>query len=203
MTLLAFSKKGAVAGTKSTPTYWPLPQFGVMPPKRRSHGAVLLTLSINEHERTCASNSLELLIVFGGFTDRVSDDLFYYCFDFEGTGLWGVVEVPGGGQSIPPRSRFLMWSHQNRIFVYGGWDGEYFFNDFWKLEIDFVGRTPETRALHVRGHWEEITSVGKSGPGPRGQGSVVVTEGGLMLMFGGNSGREPHNDLWGYYLSNP
>jgi len=104
-----------------------------------------------------------------------------------------------GGLNSAWRLPFLRTDHtavfdapNDRIIVFGGWNGRQFFNDVWALDMT-EGSEAWTR-LNPHGAW----------PPPRAQHTAIYDAANQrMIVFGGHQAHYNFNDVWALDLSTP
>lgn len=138
----------------------------------------------------CMVESLEGVIMFGGFDswNRPLNDLWEY----DETG-WREA-IPEDGEVPPPRGGAAMGYAGGWISMFGGTDGEKYFNDTWLLELPgmtnrVVGSGVVTNTI-IR--WTNIQPLGEQSrsPSPRAF-PAYNNQGGRMYIFGGRTGTLP------------
>ncbi|KAF8492353.1 galactose oxidase [Russula emetica] len=101
--------------------------------------------------------------------------------------LWESYEPTPGNKKPLPRARHVSVTTEDRIIIFGGYDGQHYYNDTWSFDIS-------TRK------WTELQCTG-SIPSPRaGHAAVLVDD--VMYVFGGFSTDEGYlDDLYALQLS--
>lgn len=119
------------------------------------------------------------MYVFGGWDGQEElGDL--HCFDTT-TNIWTRVETSG----TPPAPRHFHNACRmgnDRLYVFGGYDGESWRNDV--VVLDLTSMT-----------WTQVVCEGEK-PGVRASGSACVLDDDRMLVFGGYDGTDFLDDLW-------
>ncbi|QRV83089.1 cell polarity protein [Ceratobasidium sp. AG-Ba] len=171
---------------------------------RNDDGLYLLNLSTRDWTRVSVVGPAPLgryghavgmcgnkFIVFGGQVDgEFLNDL--WCFDLQslvrGTSAWEQL-VPAPGNEAPPRrTGHVLVTYENKIYIFGGTDGAFHYNDTWVF--DLATRT-----------WTELTCIGFI-PVPR-EGHAAALVGDVMYVFGGRGvdGKDL-GDLGSFKISN-
>ncbi|VBB88375.1 Conserved hypothetical protein [Yarrowia lipolytica] len=116
------------------------------------------------------------LFVFGGqLDDYFFDDLV--CFDL--TKLrspecrWTTIE-PADGVSPPPRTNHTVVTYQDKLYMYGGTDGQLWYSDTWCFD-------PVTNL------WTQLNCSGFIPTPSEGHAATVVND--IMYVFGGRSSK--------------
>lgn len=116
------------------------------------------------------------LFVFGGqLDDYFFDDLV--CFDL--TKLrspecrWTTIE-PADGVSPPPRTNHTVVTYQDRLYMYGGTDGQLWYSDTWCFDP-------------VTSLWTQLNCSGFIPTPSEGHAATVVND--IMYVFGGRSSK--------------
>ncbi|CEH15721.1 Kelch repeat-containing proteins [Ceraceosorus bombacis] len=127
--------------------------------------------------------------VFGGQVDgSFMNDLWAFDLNsLKSTPSWELIR-PTGGNLPPRRTGHASVTHKDRIYIFGGTDGQYHYNDTWAYDI-----TTNT--------WEELSCIGYI-PVPReGHATCLVDD--VMYIFGGRGvdGRDL-GDLASFKISN-
>ncbi|KAG6862189.1 hypothetical protein C0995_004271 [Termitomyces sp. Mi166 len=127
-------------------------------------------------------------MVFGGQVDgEFLNEL--WCFDLNSLRTKAVWEFIEPSKEVPARrTGHICVTYGDRIFIFGGTDGQYHYNDTWSLDI-------QTR------QWSELQCIGYI-PQPReGHAAAVIDD--VMYVFGGRGvdGKDL-NDLAAFKISN-
>lgn len=116
------------------------------------------------------------LFVFGGqLDDYFFDDLV--CFDL--TKLrspecrWTTIE-PADGVSPPPRTNHTVVTYQDKLYMYGGTDGQLWYSDTWCFDP-------------VTSLWTQLNCSGFIPTPSEGHAATVVND--IMYVFGGRSSK--------------
>ncbi|CEL57233.1 Tip elongation aberrant protein 1 OS=Schizosaccharomyces pombe (strain 972 / ATCC 24843) GN=tea1 PE=1 SV=1 [Rhizoctonia solani AG-1 IB] len=130
-------------------------------------------------------------IVFGGQVDgEFLNDL--WSFDLQslvrGTSAWEQLTPVPGNEPPPKRTGHVLVTHENKIYIFGGTDGAFHYNDTWCFDM-------QTRT------WTELTCIGFI-PVPR-EGHAAALVGDVMYVFGGRGvdGKDL-GDLGSFKISN-
>ncbi|KAH7320431.1 hypothetical protein B0J17DRAFT_685680 [Rhizoctonia solani] len=130
-------------------------------------------------------------IVFGGQVDgEFLNDL--WSFDLQslvrGTSAWEQLTPAPGNEPPPKRTGHVLVTHENKIYIFGGTDGAFHYNDTWCFD------------MHTR-TWSELTCIGFI-PVPR-EGHAAALVGDVMYVFGGRGvdGKDL-GDLGSFKISN-
>ncbi|GAA5986303.1 hypothetical protein JCM10908_003696 [Rhodotorula pacifica] len=112
--------------------------------------------------------------VFGGQTDDggFKNDLCF--FDLQklkmGQPSWTFIEPPPGQAVPPPRTGHTCVTFGDSLYIFGGTDGQYHYNDTWQYDL-------------ATGIWTELACIGYI-PVPReGHAATLVDD--VMYVFGG------------------
>jgi len=174
--------------------------------EKQDDGLYLLNLSTREWTRVKVSgpcpegrygHSAAILgskfYIFGGQTDngRFMNDL--WSFDLHklksGAPRWHLTEFPNSSIPIPSeRTGHTVVTFKDSIYVFGGTDGQYHYNDTWKLDVS-------------TGTWKELDCIGYI-PLPReGHAATLVDD--VMYVLGGRGvdGKDL-DDLAAFKISN-
>lgn len=130
---------------------------------------------------TVASNDGRIY-VFGG-TDRRRRQQDLFAFDI-GSSAWSQVQTQG---ILPPRrSGALGVVHEQKMFIFGGYDGRdgNYFNDLYYFNFDSQ-------------RWDEMPSAIGDRPEARTD-HIMVLHKNCIYVFGGYNGTSRFNDLCGY-----
>lgn len=127
--------------------------------------------------------------VFGGQVDGAFlNDLWSFDLNTLKTApLWELVRPADGNEPPPRRTGHVMLSLDDTIYIFGGTDGSYHYNDTWAFDVN-------TRT------WQELTCIGYI-PVPReGHAAALVDD--VMYVFGGRGvdGKDL-NDLAAFKIS--
>lgn len=147
---------------------------GPIPAARCSHTAV-------------SSDSLNKMIIFGGYGGKSKKYLSDICFFDYATETWETFE------SLPsPRSRMRMVEWNNRIYLYGGWNKVEHFSNFYEFNL-------------LTREWREIKeSLFSCDDGKIGQHSMAVYNNVLYIFAGYNSKiQSSTNQMFAYRLARP
>ncbi|KZV74942.1 hypothetical protein PENSPDRAFT_625398 [Peniophora sp. CONT] len=110
--------------------------------------------------------------VFGGQVDgEFLNDLWAFDLNsLKGQPVWEHYEPVAGSPKPARRTGHVCVTHQDRILIFGGTDGQYHYNDTWMFDV------PTRR-------WEELSCIGYI-PSPReGHAAALVDD--VMYVFGG------------------
>lgn len=171
---------------------------------RNDDGLYLLNLSTRDWTRVSVVGPAPLgryghavgmcgnkFIVFGGQVDgEFLNDL--WCFDLQslvrGTSAWEQLTPVPGNKPPPRRTGHVLVTYENKIYIFGGTDGAFHYNDTWVF--DLATRT-----------WTELTCIGFI-PVPR-EGHAAALVGDVMYVFGGRGvdGKDL-GDLGSFKISN-
>ncbi|KAG9127384.1 Negative regulator of mitotic exit [Ceratobasidium sp. 392] len=153
---------------------------------RNDDGLYLLNLSTRDWTRVSVVGPAPLgryghavgmcgnkFMMFGGQVDgEFLNDL--WCFDLQslvrGTSAWEQLTPVPGNEPPPRRTGHVLVTHENKIYIFGGTDGAFHYNDTWVF--DLATRT-----------WTELTCIGFI-PVPR-EGHAAALVGDVMYVFGG------------------
>ncbi|KAG8680241.1 Negative regulator of mitotic exit, partial [Ceratobasidium sp. 394] len=172
--------------------------------ERNDDGLYLLNLSTRDWTRVSVVGPAPLgryghavgmcgnkFIVFGGQVDgEFLNDL--WCFDLQslvrGTSAWEQLLPVPGNEPPPRRTGHVLVTYENKIYIFGGTDGAFHYNDTWVF--DLATRT-----------WTELTCIGFI-PVPR-EGHAAALVGDVMYVFGGRGvdGKDL-GDLGSFKISN-
>ncbi|KAG9085142.1 Negative regulator of mitotic exit [Ceratobasidium sp. 370] len=172
--------------------------------ERNDDGLYLLNLSTRDWTRVSVVGPAPLgryghavgmcgnkFIVFGGQVDgEFLNDL--WCFDLQslvrGTSAWEQLMPAPGNEPPPRRTGHVLVTYENKIYIFGGTDGAFHYNDTWVF--DLATRT-----------WTELTCIGFI-PVPR-EGHAAALVGDVMYVFGGRGvdGKDL-GDLGSFKISN-
>ncbi|KAG8732623.1 Negative regulator of mitotic exit [Ceratobasidium sp. 423] len=130
-------------------------------------------------------------IVFGGQVDgEFLNDL--WSFDLQslvrGTSAWEQLVPAPGNEPPPKRTGHVLVTYENKIYIFGGTDGAFHYNDTWCFDM-------QTKT------WTELTCIGFI-PVPR-EGHAAALVGDVMYVFGGRGvdGKDL-GDLGSFKISN-
>ncbi|WAR53921.1 hypothetical protein PtB15_3B430 [Puccinia triticina] len=173
--------------------------------EKQDDGLYLLNLSTREWTRVKVSgpcpegrygHSAAILgskfYIFGGQTDngRFMNDL--WSFDLHklksGAPRWHLTEFPTTAHIPSERTGHTVVTFKDSIYVFGGTDGQYHYNDTWKLDV-------------ATGTWKELDCIGYI-PLPReGHAATLVDD--VMYVLGGRGvdGKDL-DDLAAFKISN-
>ncbi|MBW0493722.1 hypothetical protein O181_033437 [Austropuccinia psidii MF-1] len=168
-------------------------------------GLYLLNLSTREWTRVKVSgpcpegrygHSVAIIgskfFIFGGQTDngRFMNDL--WSFDLHklksGSPKWQLIDIPPSASIPAPRTGHTLVTYSDSIYIFGGTDGQYHYNDTWHYD-------PST------GNWRELDCIGYI-PLPReGHAATLVDD--VMYVLGGRGidGKDL-DDLAAFKISN-
>ncbi|KAG8722745.1 Negative regulator of mitotic exit [Ceratobasidium sp. 395] len=153
---------------------------------RNDDGLYLLNLSTRDWTRVSVVGPAPLgryghavgmcgnkFMMFGGQVDgEFLNDL--WCFDLQslvrGTSAWEQLLPVPGNEPPPRRTGHVLVTFENKIYIFGGTDGAFHYNDTWVF--DLATRT-----------WTELTCIGFI-PVPR-EGHAAALVGDVMYVFGG------------------
>ncbi|KAG8784382.1 Negative regulator of mitotic exit [Serendipita sp. 405] len=110
--------------------------------------------------------------VFGGQVDgEFLNDLWSFDLNtLKSAPLWELVRPAQGNEPPPRRTGHVMLALDDTIYIFGGTDGSYHYNDTWAFDVN-------TRI------WQELTCIGYI-PVPReGHAAALVDD--VMYVFGG------------------
>ncbi|KAF8317991.1 galactose oxidase [Clavulina sp. PMI_390] len=131
------------------------------------------------------------LIVWGGDTmataqDVLDSSLYLLDLDFR---EWIRVKIAG---DVPPaRYGHAAAMCGSKFYVYGGQEGDTFFDDMWSFDLDSCKSTWSPL-------WERVT-IQPGAPSPsRRTGHAMITYEGKIYLFGGTDGKYHYNDTWCY-----
>ncbi|BGP39376.1 hypothetical protein JCM10449v2_003314 [Rhodotorula kratochvilovae] len=175
------------------------------PEERQDDGLYLLNLSTRDWTRVktvgrapegryghAAAMVGSRFFVFGGQTDDggFRNDLCW--FDLQklkmGQPSWSFVEYRPGQVVPPPRTGHTCVTHGDSLYIFGGTDGQYHYNDTWQYDLS-------------SGEWTELACIGYI-PVPReGHAATLVDD--VMYVFGGRGvdGKDL-DDLAAFKISN-
>ncbi|GAA5906771.1 hypothetical protein JCM6882_003297 [Rhodosporidiobolus microsporus] len=175
------------------------------PEERQDDGLYLLNLSTREWTRVktlgrapegryghAAAMVGSRFYVFGGQTDDggFRNDLGW--FDLQklkqGQPRWSFVDYAPGQVVPPPRTGHTCVTHGDSLYIFGGTDGSYHYNDTWQYDL-------------TTGQWTELACIGYI-PVPReGHAATLVDD--VMYVFGGRGvdGKDLE-DLAAFKISN-
>lgn len=96
--------------------------------------------------------------------------------------------TPSDSVSPPPRTGHICVTYNERIYIFGGTDGQFHYNDTWVFDV--ITRT-----------WKELTCIGYI-PAPReGHAAAIVDD--VMYVFGGRGmDGQDLSDLTAFKISN-
>ncbi|GAA6036042.1 hypothetical protein JCM8097_006582 [Rhodosporidiobolus ruineniae] len=173
--------------------------------ERQDDGLYLLNLSTREWTRVktlgrapegryghAAAMVGSRFFVFGGQTDDggFKNDLAW--FDLQklkqGQPRWSFVDYAPGQVVPPPRTGHTCITHGDCLYIFGGTDGSYHYNDTWQYDL-------------TTGQWTELACIGYI-PVPReGHAATLVDD--VMYVFGGRGvdGKDLE-DLAAFKISN-
>ncbi|GJJ09850.1 hypothetical protein Clacol_004074 [Clathrus columnatus] len=125
--------------------------------------------------------------IFGGQSDGCfRNDLWAFDFNTVTTPVWEKYH-PSDSISPPPRANHICVAYNEKIYMFGGTDGLFHYNDTW--EFDVVRRT-----------WKELSCIGYI-PTPREAHAATIVED-VMYVFGGrNTNGKDLNDLAAFNLT--
>eukprot|EP01116_Phalansterium_solitarium_P016347 TRINITY_DN3788_c0_g1_i1.p1 TRINITY_DN3788_c0_g1~~TRINITY_DN3788_c0_g1_i1.p1 ORF type:complete len:420 (-),score=133.43 TRINITY_DN3788_c0_g1_i1:1324-2472(-) len=128
------------------------------------------------------ANSFFVFGGYGGENVKYLADLWQFSFD---TMQWTCVGM------LSPRSRMKMVEHDNKLYIYGGWNSKEHFGDMHEFDI-------RTRT------WRQIDNGHAEGHGLLGQYGVV-TFNKIMYVFGGYNGntQSSTNEIQAYRMARP
>ncbi|GAA5912164.1 hypothetical protein JCM8208_000921 [Rhodotorula glutinis] len=175
------------------------------PEERQDDGLYLLNLSTRDWTRVktvgrapegryghAAAMVGSRFFVFGGQTDDggFRNDLCW--FDLQklkmGQPSWSFVDYRPGQVVPPPRTGHTCVTHGDSLYIFGGTDGQYHYNDTWQYDLS-------------SGEWTELACIGYI-PVPReGHAATLVDD--VMYVFGGRGvdGKDL-DDLAAFKISN-
>ncbi|GAA5994562.1 uncharacterized protein JCM10292_002138 [Rhodotorula paludigena] len=175
------------------------------PEEKQDDGLYLLNLSTRDWTRVktvgrapegryghAAAMVGSRFFVFGGQTDDggFKNDLCW--FDLQklkqGQPSWSFVEYRPGQVVPPPRTGHTCVTHGDCLYIFGGTDGQYHYNDTWQYDL-------------ASGQWTELACIGYI-PVPReGHAATLVDD--VMYVFGGRGvdGKDLE-DLAAFKISN-
>ncbi|GAA5827160.1 hypothetical protein JCM3770_000340, partial [Rhodotorula araucariae] len=175
------------------------------PEERQDDGLYLLNLSTRDWTRVktvgrapegryghAAAMVGSRFFVFGGQTDDggFRNDLCW--FDLQklkmGQPSWSFIEYRPGQIVPPPRTGHTCVTHGDSLYIFGGTDGQYHYNDTWQYDL-------------ASGEWTELACIGYI-PVPReGHAATLVDD--VMYVFGGRGvdGKDL-DDLAAFKISN-
>ncbi|GAA5841877.1 hypothetical protein JCM11251_005408 [Rhodosporidiobolus azoricus] len=175
------------------------------PEERQDDGLYLLNLSTREWTRVktlgrapegryghAAAMVGSRFFVFGGQTDDggFRNDLGW--FDLQklkaGQPRWSFVDYAPNQVVPPPRTGHTCVTHGDSLYIFGGTDGSYHYNDTWQYDL-------------TTGQWTELACIGYI-PVPReGHAATLVDD--VMYVFGGRGvdGKDLE-DLAAFKISN-
>ncbi|GAA5847726.1 hypothetical protein JCM9279_005001 [Rhodotorula babjevae] len=175
------------------------------PEERQDDGLYLLNLSTRDWTRVktvgrapegryghAAAMVGSRFFVFGGQTDDggFRNDLCW--FDLQklkmGQPSWSFVDYHPGQVVPPPRTGHTCVTHGDSLYIFGGTDGQYHYNDTWQYDLS-------------SGEWTELACIGYI-PVPReGHAATLVDD--VMYVFGGRGvdGKDL-DDLAAFKISN-
>lgn len=109
--------------------------------------------------------------VFGGQTEGMFlNDLWSFDLNsLKGTPTWEVIR-PSTSELPPRRTGHASVTYKDKIFVFGGTDGQYHYNDTWCFDV-------------TTNSWKELSCIGYI-PVPR-EGHAVTLVDDVMYIFGG------------------
>jgi tRNA wybutosine-synthesizing protein 3 len=119
-----------------TKTWTALKSEGELPCSRCSHGATIAYPSSSGPNRYTSS---AVMYVFGGYaTDKSGTSNKGYLNDLYELHLDTLTWKSAKQSGLPPspRSRFRMASHNNAIYLFGGWNSQTHFSSLYKYSMD-------------------------------------------------------------------
>ena len=120
------------------------------------------------------------IFYMGGFVgSEVLNDLFYI-----DTATMTVVTRPAlaGSARPPPRASHASAAVGNKLYVFGGFDGEVSLSDLWVLNTDTL-------------EWSEVVPVASAPPPARSAHSMVTFEG-RLIVYGGHDEEDYYSEVW-------
>jgi hypothetical protein len=130
------------------------------------------------------SPTLNSMLLFGGYdtTGQVSDKVYLYN---PWGPSWSLITTMGFPTTCPARAEHSAVIVGKQMFVYGGFDGNIYRGDLWKLDLSTFPY-----------YWTQLTPAG-SPPQPRANHSMVFdSDLGRILLFGGRGGAGFYNDVY-------
>ncbi len=141
------------------------------PPNARSYACMIADTA---HARA---------ILFGGWgVGQYLNDVWSFDFSSE---VWSLINPSGQAPPVRREATALYHGAQNAMIVFGGTDGNTYYNDVWALTL-----TPGSEA------WVQVQTVGTP-PSPRTSSkSVYDPINNRMIIFGGTSPSVGFNETW-------
>lgn len=122
-----------------------------------------------EHSSVCTQGRM---LIFGGYSGLGGYKNDIVVCDLENGFKWET--IPPKGDFPSARSAHSICLYNNKVFLFGGWDGRTSNNNFYKFNIS-------------KGTWKKVKFTGQPPDARRSHGAVVIDD--SMFIFGGYDGQ--------------
>jgi hypothetical protein len=123
------------------------------------------------------------MVVFGGLRSDGTCSNEAWILSLTGPPTWSRVQAFGPPPPVRAGAQCALDRENNRLVVFGGWDGNLYLDDTWMLDL-----TPG-------GNWLQI--VGGQRPSPRSAGVALFDAAALrIVLFGGTRETGPNAECW-------